>query len=150
MTRLRSLPISIVAVLVCAGVAAAVSMPSAATRGLSTATEHSGRTVPAVPDTTGLSLEPQAEPAAEEDSSEADLPEAAAHGAAVSEAAQAEDSTADTNHGADVSAVARDNHGQAVAESHVPEDAGPPDEVGPPADAGQPDDAGRPAGVGKP
>ena len=52
--------------------------------------------------------------------------------------AKADDTTPDTNHGADVSAVARDNTGQAIAKTHRP------------AGAGKPDGVGKPAGVGKP
>jgi hypothetical protein len=154
MRRLRSAPVAILAILVSAGVAAAVSLPAAASAGLAIAAQHSGRTVPAVPTTTGSSLAPSADPAA------AELPDAAAHGAAVAAVAQGDDPTPDTNRGADVSAAARQNHGQAVAASHKPADAGKPVDV-PPADAGKPDgvppvevdkpaDPGRPADPGPP
>ena len=54
------------------------------------------------------------------------------------------DTTPDTNHGADVSAVARDNHGQATAAQHRPANAGKPDGAGKPANAGKPAGAGKP------
>ena len=148
MTRLRSAPIAVLAVFVSTGLAAAVSLPSAASNGLAIAAEHSGRTVPAGPTSTGLSLAPKA------DSLAADLPDAAAHGAAVSAVAQGDDPTPETNRGADVSAAAHQNHGQTVAASHRPPDAGRPASV-PPADAGKPADvppvdAGKPADPGRP
>jgi hypothetical protein len=149
MTRLRSAPLAILAVLVSAGAVAAVTTPSAASKGLAIATQHAGRTVPAAPApaTTGLSLAPTVDPDAD---AAADLPDAASHGAVVSAVAQAEDTTPDTNHGADVSAVARQNHGQTEAATHRPADAGKPDGVGKPADAGKPDDPGAPDGAGRP
>jgi hypothetical protein len=80
----------------------------------------------------------------------------------VAAAAQAEDTTPDTNHGEDVSAVARDKHGQATTAEHKPayvgkpdgagkpEGAGKPDALGIPADPGAPEGAGAPDGVGRP
>jgi hypothetical protein len=62
----------------------------------------------------------------------------------VSAVANGDDTTPDTNHGADVSAVARDNHGQATAAQHRPADAGKPASAGKPEGAGKPDDPGRP------
>jgi hypothetical protein len=90
------------------------------------------------------------EQAGEEVASDADLPDVASHGTDVSVAARAEDPTPDTNRGADVSAVARDNHGQSVAASHKPEGVGKPDGVGKPEGAGQPTDPGIPADPGAP
>ena len=53
-------------------------------------------------------------------------------GAVVSAVAQAADTTPTTNHGADVSAVAKQNHGQTVASTHRPADAGKPAAPGAP------------------
>ncbi len=73
---------------------------------------------------------------------------------------QAVDPTPDSNRGADVSTVARDNNRAAAREEHQPADAGPPEDPGPPdsvelpeaapidpgtpADPCQPEDPGRP------
>jgi hypothetical protein len=139
MRRLKSVPVAIVAVLVSAGIVAAFSTPSAASSGLATANQHSGRTVPAFPTTIGAGAADAAADAATATAAAADLPDAASHGAAVSAVAQADDTTPDTNHGADVSAVAKQNHGQTIAATHRPADAGKPDSAGKPADAGPPD-----------
>jgi hypothetical protein len=147
MTRLRSLPVAILAVFVSAGVVAAFTIPSAASNGLATASEHSGKTLPAVPTTTGTTLAPTVDaPTAPP----ADLPDAASHGVAVSAAAQADDTTPDTNHGADVSAIARQNSGQAIAATHRPAAAGRPAVVGKPATVGKSAGAGQPADPGVP
>jgi hypothetical protein len=147
MTRLRSLPVAILAIFVSAGVVAAFTIPSAASDGLATATKHSGKTLPAVPTATGITVAPTADaPTAVP----AELPDAASHGAAVVAAAQADDTTPDTNHGADVSAIARQNNGQTIAATHRPAAAGKPADVGKPAGAGQPADPGIPADPGPP
>ena len=143
MKRLKSVPLAIGAVALAAGTVAAFStMPDASGPGLQKASEASGKTVPvrAVPADV-----PPAAPAAEPvEAPTLDLPDAASHGAVVSAAAQAEDTTPDTNHGADVSIVARDNHGQATAAAHKPTTAGKPDGAGKPADPGKPENPGRP------
>jgi hypothetical protein len=145
MIRLRTFPIAILALLVSSGVVAAVNLPTAASSGLTIASEHAGKTLPAVPTTTGLSLAPKAD-ATEDLAAPADLPDAANHGATVSAVARAEDATPDTNHGADVSAVAKQNAGQAIAAERRPAGAGKPDDAGKPAGAGPaaPGGAGRP------
>ena len=152
MTRLRSAPAAILAVLVSAGAVAAFTVPSAATQGLAIATEHSGRTVPAFPTTTGQSLTPKADPAGAgaEAVVPAVLPDAASHGPAVAAVATAEDTTPATNHGADVSAVARQNQGQATAAENKPADARKSAGAGKPADPGIPADPGPPDGAGRP
>jgi hypothetical protein len=134
-------------------------LPDEAGPGLERAAEHAGRTLPARP--ASLSDSAQAVIDAVMNAAAAGA-EAAAHGAAVSAAAKAEDTTPDTNHGADVSAVARDNHGQATAAEHKSDGAGKPEGVGKPEGAGQPDEpgapddpaapegAGAPDGVGRP
>ena len=71
-------------------------------------------------------------------SDEVDPPDAATHGADVSTVATSEDPTPDTNRGADVSAAAKDNHGQAVAASHTPAEVGKPEHAGKPEGAGRP------------
>lgn len=147
MTRFRAPAIAIAAVAISAGTALAFSaLPDAATNGLENAMEKSGRTtlparpveLPTVVDTTQL------------DAAAADLPDAAAHGVDVSTVATADDPTPDTNRGADVSAAAKDNHGQETAAEHRPADAGPPADAGKPEGAGQPDDPGRPTDPGAP
>ena len=134
-------------------------LPDEAGPGLERAAEHAGRTSPARP--ADLPNGALATVQAVLNAAAAGA-EAAAHGAAVSAAAKAEDTTPDTNHGADVSAVARDNHGQATAAERKPEGAGKPDGVGKPEGAGKPeqrgapedpgaaDGAGAPDGVGRP
>lgn len=152
MIRLRSVPIAVGVLALSAGVVAAFNtLPEAATVGLEKATETSGRALPARPAELPTTLQVQA-PEVEA----VDLPDAATHGTAVSTVATSDDPTPDTNRGADVSAVAKDNHGQTVADSHTPETAGKPDgagkpdEPGIPADPGAPDGAGKPDGVGRP
>lgn len=143
MTRLRNLPFAVAALVVSAGAALGFSaLPSASGPGLDRAGDASGRSVPARP----ASIEaPEAAPAVEPEILDpsvlpdaADLADAASHGAAVSAVATAEDPTPDTNRGADVSAVARDNHGQVAVDAHRPDGAGKPDDVGPPTDPGKP------------
>jgi hypothetical protein len=138
MTRLKSIPLAIGGLVLMAGtVAAFTALPDAAAPGLQKATEAAGKTVPvrAVPVDAPVIVAPAVAP---DNAPAVDLPDAAAHGAAVSAVATAEDTTPDTNHGADVSAVAKDNHGQATAAQHRPADAGKP------ATAGKPDGAGKP------
>jgi hypothetical protein len=135
MTRLKSIPLAIGGLVLMAGtVAAFTALPDAAAPGLQKASEASGKTVPvrAVPADAPAVVAPAAAP-------DVDLPDAATHGAAVSGVATAEDVTPDTNHGADVSAVAKDNHGQGTAAEHRPADAGKPDGVGKPEGAGKPE-----------
>jgi hypothetical protein len=52
------------------------------------------------------------------------------HGDAVSAVANAPDPTPETNHGADVSAVAKANHGHDVAGGHGPDHHGKPAKPG--------------------
>jgi hypothetical protein len=146
MRRLRSAPVALIAVLASAGVVGAVSLPDAASQGLSTATEHAGHAVPVVPAAVPVvDVETEADaPETETDAPETEVPDAAAHGATVSAVARAEDTTSDTNHGADVSAVAKANHGQTTAATHKPANAGRPAGAGKPAVAGKPANPGRP------
>ena len=144
MTRFRAPAIALAAVAISAGTALAFSaLPDAASSGIQTATENSGRTIPARPAQLPTSVETRLDLAA-------DLPDAASHGVDVSTIATADDPTPDTNRGADVSAVAKDNHGQATAAEHRPADAGKPAGAGKPDGAGQPDDPGQPADPGPP
>jgi hypothetical protein len=152
MTRLRSVPIAVGVLALSAGVVAAFNtLPEASTAGLEKATGASGRELPARPAELPAPLQVQAE-----NIEAVDLPDAAAHGAAVSTVATSDDPTPDTNRGADVSAAAKDNHGQTVAAEKKPEGpgkpegAGQPEEPGAPADPGAPDGAGKPDGVGRP
>jgi hypothetical protein len=152
MTRLRSVPIAVGVLALSAGVVAAFNaLPEAATTGLEKAGAASGGTLPARPAELPTTPRVQAE-----DLEAVDLPDAATHGAAVSIVATSDDPTPDTNHGADVSAVAKDNHGQAVAADKKsegagkPEGAGRPEVPGVPADPGAPEGAGQPDGVGRP
>ena len=123
-------------------------LPDQAGPGLERAAEHAGRMLPARP--ADLPNGALATVQAVLNAAAAGAAEAAAHGAAVSAAAKADDTTPDTNHGADVSAVARDNHGQATAADHKPADVGKPDGVGKPEGAGQPDAPGAPDDPGAP
>jgi hypothetical protein len=155
MTRLRNVPLALAALAVSAGVALGFNaLPLAAGPGLERAGDASGRTLPARPASIDT---PDGAPVAEPEILDpsvlpdaADLPDAASHGAAVSAVATADDPTPDTNFGADVSAVARDNHGQDEAEAHKPADAGKPSDVGKPDGAGKPSDPGKPDEPGKP
>jgi len=144
MQRLKSIPLAVGALVLAAGtVAAFPTLPEAAGPGLQKASDASGKTVPVRAAPADVPpVAPVADPAEAPDVDA--LPDAASHGAAVSAAAQAEDTTPDTNHGADVSVVARDNHGQTTAAAHRPETAGKPADVGKPEDPGKPDNAGRP------
>ena len=146
MTRFRSITIAAaVLVLSATAVAAFSDLPDAASNGLVTASEASGKTLPARP------AEPPAHTTQSLDSTvAADLPDAASHGADVSAVATGDDPTPDTNRGADVSAAAKDNHGQEVAAEHRPADAGKPADVGAPDGAGKPEGAGQPADPGRP
>ena len=147
MPRFRSIAIAFAALGLSAGSALAfTALPDAASGGLDKATQASGKTVPARPaNPAGPPADEAPAPDAEElEVAPAELPDAAQHGADVSAAANADDLTPETNRGADVSAVAKDNHGQATAAEHKPADAGPP------ADAGKPDGAGKPEGAGQP
>jgi hypothetical protein len=145
MTRLKSLPLALGVLILSAGaVFAFTTLPSAAGPGLERASEAAGRAVPARP----ASIDAPAEDVVTTD--EVDLPDAASHGADVSTVATSDDPTPDTNRGADVSAAAKDNHGQAVATSHKPAEVGKPDNAGKPEGAGQPDDPGKPTDPGAP
>ena len=145
MIRLKSIPLAIGGLIVLAGTAAAfAALPQASTHGITTATDHSGKSVPvrAVPaDAPAVQAPAVDAPAADP----AGGPPAGAHGLDVSTVAKGDDTTPDTNHGADVSAVARDNAGQAIAKTHRPAAAGKPDGVGKPDDVGKPADPGNPA-----
>ena len=136
MTRIRNVLLALAALAVSAGAALGFNaLPSAAGPGLDRASEAAGREVPARPAAPGAPAaapETDAVEVAEDAAPAAELPDAAAHGAAVSTVATGEDPTPDTNRGADVSAVARDNHGQATAADHKPATAGKPDERGRP------------------
>jgi hypothetical protein len=150
MTRLKSIPLAIGALVILAGtVAAFATMPDAAGPGLEKATEVSGKAVPvrAVPADAPANEAPAADPASE---TAADLPDAASHGDDVSAVATAEDTTPDTNHGADVSIVAKDNAGQDAVTEHKPATAGKPADAGKPDGAGQPEDPGKPDDPGRP
>ena len=149
MTRLKTIPLAVAAIVVSAGaVLGFAALPAASGPGLDGAGEAAGRSLPARPESNDA---PDAAPAADPEANDApdvpeaaDLPDAASHGAAVSTVATGEDPTPDTNKGADVSAVARDNHGQTVAGAHKPDAAGKPADAGKPDDTGKPDRAGRP------
>jgi hypothetical protein len=123
------------------------SLPSAAGPGLERASDASGKTLPARPDTAGAPTLPE-QAGGDASDNDAGPAEAGAptdtHGAAVSAVATGDDPTPDSNRGVDVSAVARDNHGQATAAEHRPADAGKPDGAGKPADPGKPTDPGKP------
>jgi hypothetical protein len=148
MTRMKSLLIAIAVTAISAtAVLGYAALPTASGPGLDKATEASGRTVPARPAQDAQTTTTQSELTTD---AAADLPEAAAHGDAVSTVAAGDDTTPDTNHGADVSAVARDNHGQEIAATHKPADAGKPEGAGQPDDPGQPTDPGPPTGAGRP
>jgi hypothetical protein len=159
MSRFKAIPVAITAVALSAGVAFAhKALPDAAATGLETATKAAERTVPARPDPIEHTAPADATTAV--DAADVDRPDAAAHGADMSAAATGDDPTPETNRGADVSKVARDNAGAAAVEEHKPANAGQPDDPGlpdavelpdqapddpgPPADPGQPDEPGRP------
>ena len=163
MTRIRSLAIALTALALSAGATFAFTdLPQQALTGLGIGSEHADRelparpaTLPVPPDThTSVTVDSQVELATE------DLPDAAAHGAAVSDAAKPVEPPADSDHGKDVSEVARDNHGTSTAAEHKPADAGPPADAGQPEDPGPPDtvdlpdaapeDPGPPADPGQP
>ena len=139
MQRLRTIPLAVAVLALSGGAALAFNaLPDASAPGLAKATGASGAAVPRRP--ANEHVTPPAVEATDETPAapDADAPNAGSHGAAVSVVAKADDATPDTNHGADVSAVARDNHGQTVAAGQRPAD------VGKPADPGKPDDAGKP------
>ena len=127
MTRIKSIPFAIGAVILSAGsVFAFTAMPAASGPGLAKASTASGHTVPARDasdngdqgqntDADAPETETPDTDAPDGDTGTGDAPAAGTHGALVSAVAQAPDTTPDTNHGADVSAIARDNHGQATA-----------------------------------
>lgn len=147
MTRFRSIAIAgVVLVSSATAVAAFTDLPDAVSNGLETAVDASGKTaLPARP-----AYPPGHTTQAGDVTVAADLPDAADHGSDVSTIARNDDPTPDTNRGADVSAAARDNHGQEVAAEHRPADAGKPADAGPPEAAGKPDGAGKPEGAGQP
>jgi hypothetical protein len=145
MSRARSLTIAIALLALSAGaVAAFTTLPDAAWNGLNKANDVSGQTVPARPADLPGSVDVQSI-----DLNAEDLPDAASHGVDVSTVATSDDSTPDTNRGADVSAAAKDNHGQSVASQRKPAGV-PPADPGPPVDPGPPEGAGKPAGAGQP
>jgi hypothetical protein len=147
MTRLRSLALGITALALSAGAAFAFTdLPQQALAGLGIASQHADRELPARPATLPVAADSRVSSQLDV---AADLPDAASHGADVSAVATGDDRTPDTNKGADVSAAAKDNHGQATAADHRPADANKPADV-PPVDTGAPDGAGRPDGAGKP
>jgi hypothetical protein len=133
--KFKTIPVAIAGLLLSAGaVFGFASMPGASTAGLDTATTASGQAVPARPAT--VDAPPAVEPdtdTTDGDAADGDTgPSAGTHGAAVSAVATAEDTTPDTNHGADVSAVAKANAGQTIAGTHRPSDAGKPTNPGKP------------------
>jgi hypothetical protein len=156
MTRLPLIGALVAAFALTAGAVAAFSdLPDASSDGIATASAAAGTTVPArdVSAVSGLTLpangsqpapDSKADLTAEADGTNGD------HGDAVSAVATAEDPTPDTNRGADVSAVAKDNHGQTVAAGHLPTTTGEPDGAGQPAGAGRPTDPGVPTDPGLP
>jgi hypothetical protein len=147
MPRLKALPIAVgLLALSASAVLAFNPLPDASADGLERATGASNRTLPARPG----DLPSVAQAVDSVAAAVGHLVDAAAHGAAVAAVAQAEDTTPETNHGADVSAAAKDNHGQATAAEHVPAGAGRPEGAGKPDDPGAPDDTGAPEGVGRP
>ena len=153
MPRFRSIAIAFVALGLSAGSALAfTALPDAASKGLDKATQASGKTLPARPAAPAGPPTDEAPAVDAETSADApaDLPDAAQHGLDVSTVAKGDDLTPDTNHGADVAAAARLNHGQAVAAQHKPSDAGPPADHGKPDGAGKPEGAGEPDDPGKP
>jgi hypothetical protein len=144
MTRLKSIPFAIAGLVVLAGTAAAfAALPEASNHGIQTATDASGKSVP-------VRAAPADAPAVQAPGIEAPAgdpaggPPAGTHGLEVSTVAKADDTTPDTNHGADVSAVARDNAGQAIAKTHRPAGAGKPADPGKPAYPGKPADPQHP------
>jgi hypothetical protein len=166
MTRFRSLAIALTALALSAGAAFAfTAMPDPAVDALEAASQHADRALPARPVALPIPADTHVSDGAIEPTA-ADLPDAASHGAAVSEAAKPDDPPAGSDHGAAVREVARDNHGTATAAEHTPADAGKPadagrpedpgppstvelpaaapEDPGPPADPGKPDDPGRP------
>jgi hypothetical protein len=156
MSRLRNAPLAVLALLATTSVAGAASLPDAATKGLTIAAEHSGHVVPVRPASHDNAGAPAAA-VSHESTTDVTLPDAVGHGVAVSTVAKAPDATPDTNHGADVSAVARDNHGQATAAQHRPAEAGKPADAGKPDSVGKTDDVpgqstdpGKPADPGRP
>jgi hypothetical protein len=146
MTRLRSLGVAFAALALSATAVAAFTLPSlpdAASNGLDVATDKADKDLPARPAIAPPDITTQSVDAA-------DLPDAASHGSDVSAVATADDPTPDTNTGADVSAVAKDNHGQPTAAEHRPTDVGKPDAARAPDGTGKPDGAGKPADPGQP
>lgn len=147
MIRTRSALLAILALALTAGGAlAGRDLPAAATAGLDIAAEASGKSVPV---RAGIDAAP-APPATTEHEGDADI-DHSAHGTAVSDAAQADTPAGWDNHGAWVSSIARQNHGQetsaeAKASGGRPEGAGKPDTAGPPAGVGRPEGAGKPNG----
>jgi hypothetical protein len=163
MTRFRSLAVALTALALSAGATFAFTdLPDQALEALGGASGQADRTLPARPATLPVPADTHAGSAidSEVDVAAEDLPEAADHGAAVSDAAKPDDPPAGSEHGKTVSEVARDNHGTATAAEHKPSDAGKPDNAGKPQDPGPPDsvtipdaapeDPGPPADPGKP
>ena len=163
MTRLRSFAIAITALALSAGaVFAFTELPDQALEALTAASGHADRALPARPATLPVPADAHDNVAADiqSDLAAEDLPVAADHGAAVSEAAKPAEPPAQSDHGKTVSEVARDNHGAAAVEEHKPADAGKPETAGRPDDPGPPDsvtipdaapeDPGPPADPGKP
>ncbi|HSL76678.1 MAG TPA: hypothetical protein VK867_07025 [Candidatus Limnocylindrales bacterium] len=168
MTHLKAIPFALAALVVTAGAALAFTdLPDQARAALDRASEHADRDLPARPATLPVPADTHAGVAADtQEVAAQDLPEAAHHGAAVSAAAKPADPPADTDHGKDVSDVARDDHGAATAEEHKPAAAGPPEGAGQPEapgppesvdipdaapeDPGPPTDPGKPASPGRP
>jgi hypothetical protein len=146
MTRFRSIGVALAALALSATAVGAFTLPNlpdAASNGLDVATEKADKDLPARPEAVPPDATTQSVEAV-------DLPDAAAHGSDVSAVATGDDPTPDTNKGADVSAVAKDNHGQETAADHRSTDAGKPESAGAPDGAGKPDSAGKPANPGRP
>ena len=99
MTRLKSVPLAIGGLVLAAGtVAAFTALPDAAGPGLQKASETLRQDRAGARGSRMTSRPPRRD--LSQLDAPADLPDAASHGAAVSAAAQAEDTTPDTNHGA--------------------------------------------------
>jgi hypothetical protein len=150
MTRFRSLAIALTALALSAGAAFAFTdLPEQALERLASASEHADRDLPARPATLPVPADTHSSTAADNqvDLTAEDLPEAADHGAAVSEAAKPDEPPVDSDHGKAVSEIARDNHGTATAAEHKPANAGSPEGAGKPDNAGKPDDPGPPDSV---
>jgi hypothetical protein len=108
MNRVRSLIAALAALALTAGLAAAHVMPSASDKGISTAQQASGKSVPLGVD--GSVTDRSA-------NNDTNSPPSDTHGAAVSKAAQSETPAGFDNHGAYVSSIAK-GWGQQTSAAH--------------------------------